>query len=322
MSFILQSEDEYEDLLSLWSDLEAGLGMVLSQPHSVQEFAARIGQYDRWMQHLIQQDSDVALYLLFQLAAHSPVGYSASHALVCAVLCHMVAQELQLPGTERDSLVHAAMTMNIAMTELQDQLALQRERPTAAQDIAVRAHAARGAELLRHLGIRDGLCLQTVQLHHQDPDLQQDLATLPPAQRLAQLLNVVDRYAAMISPRRTRDGRSATESAKSILHTGHGQPSQVGQMLLKVVGLFPPGTFVQLDNQVVGVVLRRGRQDNCPEVALVLDAKGQRIRPPTLHVCAGASPAINAALPAAKVQERLNHHLILQLGSQGQLIDR
>ena len=323
MSFILQSEDEYEDLLGLWSDLEAGLGMVLSHPHSVQEFAARIDQYDRWMQNLIQQDSDVALYLLFQLAAHSPVGYSASHALVCAVLCHLVARELQLPEAERNSLVHAAMTMNIAMTELQDQLAVQRERPTPAQDIAVRAHAARGAELLRHLGIRDGLCLQTVQQHHQDPDLQQDLPTLPPAQRLAHLLNVVDRYAAMISPRQSREGRSATESAKSILNTGNGQHNQMGQLLLKVVGLFPPGTFVQFDNQVVGVVLRRGPQDNCPDVALVLNAKGQLMRPPSLHAYDGASPAISAALPAARVRERLNHHLILQLGTQAQpFIDR
>ena len=43
----------------------------------------------------------VALYLLFQLASHSPAGYSASHALVCAVLCHLVAREIQLPQHER-----------------------------------------------------------------------------------------------------------------------------------------------------------------------------------------------------------------------------
>ena len=99
MSFILKSEDEYEDLLGLWSDLESGLAMVLSQPHKVQEFETRILQYDRWMQNLIQYDTDVALYLLFQLASHSPAGYSASHALVCAVLCHLLAQEFQLPQT-------------------------------------------------------------------------------------------------------------------------------------------------------------------------------------------------------------------------------
>ena len=30
----VQSENEYEDLLSLWSDLESGLGIILSSPGS------------------------------------------------------------------------------------------------------------------------------------------------------------------------------------------------------------------------------------------------------------------------------------------------
>ncbi len=48
----VQNETEYEDLLSLWSDLEAGLGVILSSPGNVQEFESRVWQYDRWMQAL------------------------------------------------------------------------------------------------------------------------------------------------------------------------------------------------------------------------------------------------------------------------------
>lgn len=315
MSFILKTEDEYEDLLGLWSDLEAGLAMVLSHPQNAQEFAARIHQYDRWMQNLIQHDTDVALYLLFQLASHSPVGYSASHALVCAVLCHLVAREFQLPETERDSLVHAALTMNIAMTGLQDQLANQTGRPSPVQEVALRAHGASGAALLRDLGVNNELWLQTVQQHHQEQAFQQNLLTLSAPQRLVHILNVVDRYAAMISPRQSREGRSATESAKSIVNTSNAHNNQVGQALVHVVGLFPPGTFVQLDNATVGVVLRRSRQDNRPDVAIVLNDKGQLMRPPSLHSGADSSPVITAALPASAVQEHVNHHLILQLGT-------
>ncbi len=316
MSLILKSEDEYEDLLGLWSDLESGLAMVLSHPHKVQEFEARIRQYDRWMQNLIQYDTDVALYLLFQLASHSPVGYSASHALVCAVLCHLVAREVQLPETERDSLVHAALTMNIAMTDLQDQLATQRGRPTPEQEVAFRAHEAGGTDLLRALGITNALWLQTVQHHHQEASLREELMRLAAPQRLAHMLNLVDRYAAMISPRQSREGRSATESAKSIATTSHAQGNQVGQALLRVVGLFPPGTFVQLDNATVGVVMRRSNHASGPDVAVVLNDKGQLIRPPSLHSSLNGSPAISAALPASKVREHLNHYLILQLGAQ------
>ena len=143
----VRDANAYEDLLGQWSDLESGLGIILASPNSVQQFSHRVLQYDRWMQGLLQRDPDVGLYLLFQLASNSPVGYSASHALVCGVLCHLLAGELKLPLKERNSLVHAALTMNIAMTALQDELANQAEKPTQAQQDAIRAHAIKGAML-------------------------------------------------------------------------------------------------------------------------------------------------------------------------------
>jgi HD-GYP domain-containing protein (c-di-GMP phosphodiesterase class II) len=149
----IQNENEYEDLLSLWSDLESGLGIILGSPDSIQEFEQRVWQYDRWMKDLLKRDTDVGLYLLFQLATNSPVGYSASHALVSAVLCHLIAVELKLPQNERDSLVHAALTMNIAMTALQDELARQIERPNSQQLNAIKAHSVKGGLMLANMGV-------------------------------------------------------------------------------------------------------------------------------------------------------------------------
>jgi len=313
MNAIVKTEDEYEDLLGQWSDLESGLAVVLGHPGSAQEFEARLYQYDRWMQDLIQRDTDVALYLLFQLASHSPVGYSASHALVCAVLCHLVAPEFALPPQERNSLVRAALTMNIAMTALQDQLATQRGRPSLEQIIAIRAHAAKGALMLGNMGIQDELWLETIQLHHKEDVPQTGLQGLIPPHRLAHILHVVDRYAAMISPRESREGRSATDSAQSIIH-GTEQDNPVGQALVRIVGLCPPGTFVQLEDDSMAVVMRRSSQLNQPDVAIVLNDKGRQLKPPLLHHTANGSPGIKGALPAAALQERINHHVILQLG--------
>lgn len=316
MTTLVKTEDEYEDLLGQWSDLESGLGVILGYPGSVQEFEARLYQYDRWMQDLIQRDADVALYLLFQLASHSPVGYSASHALVCAVLCHLVAPEFGLPVHERNSLVHAALTMNLSMTTLQDQLANQRGRPSLEQQIAIRAHASKSALMLGNMGIQDDLWLETIQLHHKDDMPHVGLHTLTPPHRLAHVLHVVDRYAAMISPRQSREGRSAADSAKSITQGNSEQDNPVGQALVRMVGLCPPGTFVQLDDDQVAVVMRRSDRPNLPDVAIVLNKQGQQVKPPTLHRTANGRPSIKGALPASALQERINHHLILQLGMQ------
>ena len=316
MSLIVKSEDEYEDLLGQWSDLESSLGVILGHPASAQEFEARLYQYDHWMQDLIKRDTDVALYLLFQLASQSPVGYSASHSLMCAVLCHLVAPEFMLTQHERNSLVRAALTMNIAMTALQDQLATQRGKPSQEQQIAIRAHAAKGALMLSNMGITNELWLETIQLHHQEDAQQAELLAMTPPHRLAVILHVVDRYAAMISPRQSREGRSASESAQNIIHSNAEHDDPVGQALVRVVGLCPPGTFVQLDDDKVAVVMRRSSQPNLPDVAIVLNAHGQQVRPPALHHTAQCGPGIKGALPASAMQERINHHVILQLGMQ------
>lgn len=316
MTLIVKSENDYEDLLGQWADLESGLGILLGYPASAQEFEARIYQYDRWMQDLIQRDTDVALYLLFQLAAQSPVGYSASHALVCAVLCHLVAPEFELTQHERNSLVRAALTMNIAMTALQDELATQRGSPTPKQKMAIQTHSAEGAQMLGKLGISNELWLETIHLHHQEDNPIGELQDLAPPLRLAHILNVVDRYAAMISPRQSREGRSATESAQSIIQGDATHDNRVGQTLVRVVGLCPPGTYVRLDDDEVAVVMRRSKQANLPDVAIVLNSQGQQVRPPALHHTADGGPHIVGAVPASAIQERINHHVILQLGMQ------
>ncbi len=170
--------------------------------------------------------------------------------------------------------------------------------------------------MLGNMGISDELLLETIQLHHKEDLATADLKALAPAQRLAQILHVVDRYAAMISPRQSREGRSAAESARSIIHGEAEQGDEVGQALVRIVGLCPPGTFVQLDDDKVAVVMRRSSQANLPDVAIVINDNGTQVKPPTLHQTASGSPAIRAALAASAVQERINHHLILQLGTQ------
>jgi HD-GYP domain-containing protein (c-di-GMP phosphodiesterase class II) len=309
----LQNENDYQDLLSLWSDLESGLAIILSNPDSIQEFEQRVWQYDRWMKDLLERDADLGLYLLFQLASNSPVGYSASHTLISAVLCHVIARELGLPDAERNSLIHAAMTMNISMTSLQDQLTEQADKPDSQQQEAIAAHPVDSSALLNRIGVTDALWLHTIEMHHDESTDKGELRAISPARRLARILRVVDRYAAQISPRKLREGRSATESIRSIIAKSTQPPDEVGYALVRAIGLCPPGTYVRLDNGELGVVLRRSSQTNLPEVAIVINEEGLLITPARLHRTAHGNPRIKTALPATAVRQRLNHHRILKL---------
>lgn len=309
-----RSDSEYEDLLGLWSDLESALSMLLARPLQAQDFAFKVRQCDRWLQDLVAHDIDAALYLMFQLAATSTVGYSASHALVCGTLCHIMAQELKLPQHERDSLVRAAFTMNIGMTTLQDELASQRERPSPAQQEAIDNHPRMSQDMLEQLDIADDLWLDVVGRHHARLPEREPLRDLTAEDRLNRILGTIDRYAAMISPRKSRAGRSATDSVRAIVGQDIDQRDEVSFTLVRTVGLCPPGTFVRLDNGETAIVLRRSEKANFPLVASLLDRNGEHRPQPGLYQTASGRPRIQSALARSAVTVELNHRTMVRLG--------
>lgn len=309
-----QDDAPYQDLLGMWSDLEAALSLLLARPALIQQLPSKIAQLDAWLKELITHDSDSALYVMFQLAGTSTVGYSASHALVCATLCHILAADFQLAAAERDALVRAAFTMNIGMTALQDQLALQRERPSAAQQDAIAQHAAEGSRTLKELGIQDPLWLDVVALHHINTSAQLPLMEQPPAERLARILATCDRYAAMISPRRNRPGRSVAESVLAVTGPQSKLYEQAGNALIRCVGLFPPGVYVALSTGETAVVVRRTADIGHPLVATLLDARKNPVRQPVLTTTSAQAVRISHALPPHAVNLQADQRTMLRLG--------
>jgi hypothetical protein len=169
--------------------------------------------------------------------------------------------------------------------------------------------------LLASLDVGDALWVDVVSAHHDESTDEGELRSVSPVNRLARILRIVDRYSAMISPRKSRTGRSATDSARAVVSAASEQGSEVGHALVRTVGLCPPGTYVRLDTNEVAVVLRRSAKPNHPHVAIVIDDRGETLTQPRLHRTMETGPRIQAALAAYSVQSRLNHHLVLQLGA-------
>lgn len=308
--------DTYEDLQGLWADLETALALVLAHPGQISQFEAKVVQLDAWMQELVAHDSDAGLYLMYQLAASSNTGYSAAHALVCATLSHILAGSYHLPRPERDALVYAALTMNVGMTQLQDQLAQQRERPSAAQQEAIRVHAQEGRKLLERMQITNALWLDVVALHHINTAPTLPLLQQPPAERLARLLATVDRYAAMISPRRTRAGRSVAESVQAVTGPTSQLYQKAGDALIHCVGMYPPGVFVMLNDETTAVVLRRSPQPQQPQVARLLDPRKYPLPGPDIvRLTEAPQLRITHSLPSAEVRPLLDTSSLLHLGA-------
>ena len=236
------------------------------------DFAQRVDQVQRAMLDAVDADPDLAL-LMVQGTTADARDYSVKHGLLVAVIRELAAHQLPTcPATWRTSLRCAALTMNVAMTNLQKQLAVQENPVSPEQRRQIESHAQDGAELLREAGIADPLWLGAVQHHHSEGP--GELNSLSPEHQLARLLARADIFAARLSPRKLRRAMSATAAAPAAYLDENKKPDEAGSAIIKTTGVYPPGSLVRLGNTEVGVVVRRGRQANEPVVLSVVSAVG------------------------------------------------
>jgi HD-GYP domain-containing protein (c-di-GMP phosphodiesterase class II) len=311
----LQSEDkQVGSLAQRWGDVESKLGGLLASVETTEDFARRIGLLDRQMRQLLTEDANASQFLLFNRAVTHFGGYSVMHSLLCATLASLLADVFALTDAQRSSLVSAALTMNIAMTHLQDMLAVQKQAPSAGQRGLIDSHAAAGRKMLEQAGVTDQTWLMVVAMHHATITGPDDVMSWPAVKRMTKILQTVDRYTAAMSPRKSRAGRTARDSVRAVVvQAGEARHDEVGTALVKVLGLSPPGTFVKLANGETAVVVRRGIRPAQPLVASVLNRNDEPIAEPRLRDTAKTDFAVQSTLTATAVRVNLNVDLMLRL---------
>lgn len=296
-----------------WGDVESKLGGLLGSAQTTGDFQNKLYILDQVIAKLLSQDSGGSLFLLFNRAVTHFGGYSAMHSLLCAVLVHSLAASFLLSDAERRSLVCAALTMNVAMTQLQDNLALQTYAPSRVQRSMIDAHSTQGRQILEQSGVLDSLWLQVVEHHHTTQTGVEKLVDWPVAARMTRILQTVDRYTAAMSPRKSRAGQTARDSVRSVvLPVGETKHDAVGTALVAMLGLSPPGTFVMLANAETSVVVRRGVKPGEPWVASVLNRLGEPIAEPRLRDTSKAEFSVQSTLTATSVKVSLNLELMLK----------
>ena len=240
------------------------------------------------------------------------------HSLLCATLAHSLAGIFGLSPKERRSLVCAALTMNVAMMRLQDTLTMQQGALSQGQRDEVDAHPDAGKAMLLKAGVTDENWLEVLARHHAALEGPEELVNWLPVQRMTKILQTVDRYTAAMSPRKSRTGRTARDSVRSVVvQAGVAKHDEVGTALVRMLGLSPPGTFVKLTNGETAVVIRRGVKPGDALVASVMNRMDEPIVQPRLHDTAREkSISIESTLTAASARVNLNMDVMQRLLSK------
>jgi HD-GYP domain-containing protein (c-di-GMP phosphodiesterase class II) len=296
--------------VAAWNGVMLHASALLHEPPQG-DFATRVHKLDREVLELLDADPDAGLLTLIHGTTSELHQYSVTHALLVTAVCELAARHLAWPADWRPSMRRAALTMNIAMTTLQDQLAMQDTPVTPRQRAVIDAHASRAATQMRELGIDDELWLQAVEHHHASPPGPLD--QLPPMLQLARLIQRADIFAARLSPRKMRQAMPATAAAKAAYLDEHQKADEAGAAIIKGVGIYPPGSYVRLASNEVAVVLRRGPRANEPKVASIVSKSGTPLGEPAVRDIRLKAHEITGGVAPHDVKLRLNLERLLQL---------
>ena len=255
-----------------WPELQWSATQLLMKPNGA-DFSARFLALQAEVSRACLQAPDATVLTLIQRSSDETRLYSATHALLVASVCMLVAREgLRWDPEQVERTGRVALSMNIAMTELQDQLAQQSAPLTAIQIPQIQDHAERSATLLAALGVSDRVWLDAVRQHHDRTPGR--LVGRSEAAQIARLVQRSDIFAARLAPRAGRAPMAVTAAIKACYYDEDRKVDETGATMLNTLGIYPPGSLVKLASEEIGVVLKRGATPTTPRVAVVRSRSG------------------------------------------------
>jgi len=207
--------------------------------------------------------------------------YSVLHPLHTAILCELLMRRLSFTDEQEQTVISAALTMNIGMHELQNELFAQTTPLTDEQKLAINQHPQKSAEILKKAGVNDTHWLTIVEQHHEriNGEGYPNKLSGKAIHQGAKVIALADIYAAMITPRAYRKPIMAQQALKDIFsQRGKSVDNQLTQMLIREVGIYPPGSFVTLVNGDIAIVIKRAIMKNgktiAPSVCSIIGPRG------------------------------------------------
>lgn len=295
-------ESPFELLDPMPAQVERLFGYMSVEP----DFPGRVSAVAKVIQKACEIDAEACIGWIF-LA--SDMRYVIGHPIHTAILCEIVAKQLSWPEEERLVLLNAALTMNIAQLLVQDKLCRQAQKLGLQQRAQVNEHCVQALQMLEKHEVSNLVWLNAVAQHHERLDgrgypheLVGEAIT-----REARLLAVADVYAALVTEHLHRHAFAANSAMKEIyLQRDKQLDSQMTDMLMKVVGVFPPGCYVKLANGEIAVVTRQGTAPTAPIVYSFVNPQGNAINVYSKRECALPQFAIKEVLIKSKVNVTLN----------------
>lgn len=246
-------------------------------------FPERLLQLAKDLQQLCRFDADA---LLGAIHLDCSCRYSIGHPLSRAVVCELLAARKGLPEEDRLRIMAAALTCDLSMLQLQDELSRQASPLLPDQQLAIRSHPFDTAQLLTSLGVADAQWTAAVTQHHEllnGKGYPRGLSNVD-VSGSARILKLADMYTAMVSAKAHRKAALSKAVMRDIfLKRGSEVDEELAIFVVKELGVYPPGAFVKLQSGELAIVIHRGSNPKAPTVKAVVGPRGAPFDKPILR---------------------------------------
>lgn len=203
---------------------------------------------------LSQHEGPLGLHLI--RSPHTDI--LLQHSLNVAFIAMLMARELGMNPIEIEETGLAGLIHDIGELKIPSQITQKRGDLNKAEQNFLNMHPQYGLEMLTQLNAFEPKIRQVAHLHHERLDgsgypLGIKGGEIPP---LARLIGLVDFYDELLHPRNSSNPAAPSQAISQLYKLSQKKFDQnLVKLLVKVLGVYPPGSLVKLSDESIALVL-------------------------------------------------------------------
>lgn len=254
---------------------------LLNMSRSPKVAGEQLAQLSRDTATSIAQGQEILLHLLGDKKEQGP----QFHALNVMTLCMLVGKKAGLSERELADLALASLAHDAGKSQIPSQILKTSKRKKHEEDF-YRQHVSFSVQFAAQSGAFSPEALAAIADHHEAVDGSGWPLAKKNTSRSARILAMVDRYDWLCSPDEVTDRvpLMPAEALATMFRNESGQyEMSLLSALIKLLGVYPPGTVVQLSDGTLAMVVSPGRKSLQPKV-LIYSPEQSKEEAPTLDL--------------------------------------
>jgi len=247
---------------------------------------------------------------------------SSQHSINCCILAVAFGRYIGLPNSELEKLAIGALMHDVGKLQIPTEILNKPDALSSEEKKIMHQHPGASRNLLISAGDFFANAVDIAYSHHERIDgsgYPRGLKghSLTP---FARMVSIIDVYDAMTTEQVYREDLAPFEALKYLnQNKGTLFDNQLVALFIKMIGVFPVGSIVELSNGEIGIVITSNRDDNLrPKVLLMLDANKMPMERRVINLARKAVDFLGRPIKIAKTLRKgdygIDHQQLMKQG--------